>query len=416
MNDHTQKSLWPSLGSGAERARSQAAPKARSGHRPVMGGATVRVPEPGVVFGPEHRYELGPRLGQGGAGTVFLVRDRVLERDIAGKILCSGTPEEARAVLCQEARTLSRMEHPSIVRALGVESVGELPCLLMNCAATTTLQERLSEGALPPLLAIRLAIQLSEALRHAHQRGIVHLDVKPSNISVAPDGRLQLLDFGVGSYHVAVDAELPGPESVIVGTPLYMAPEQWALAQQDGRTDLWAVGMVLYEMLRGELPFGEHPSYLAMLQGGRYPRLSALVNLPPCVDEVIERLLQAEPEDRWSGAEQLLHALRLCHIELARLCSRSAATATQKVMAALTLVGPTLGAAWLEEVTGVTEAELAEALNFLLSQSVIVQEEGHYVVIDSEAPRATWAGLTQAVRDELMAKAAGAASSMDQDC
>jgi class 3 adenylate cyclase/tetratricopeptide (TPR) repeat protein len=217
-----------------------------------------RLPVPGQrLGGPEgRRFEILEPMGRGAMGQVFRARDATLRREVALKFLLPRPGLEALALA--EARAVARLDHANIVRIFDVaewshtRGGARVPFLVMECLEGESLA-RLLERERPGL---RRALELLEAiaagLAHAHERGIVHRDLKPGNVFLTREGTVKLLDFGLS--HLAAEPVRSGLQPA-GGTPAYMAPEQWRGEPQDARTDIWAAGVVLYELLTGELPF-----------------------------------------------------------------------------------------------------------------------------------------------------------------
>ena len=213
-------------------------------------------------------YEVLDSLGAGGMGEVYRARDTNLQRDVAIKILPDASADDAKrlARFEREARLLAALNHPSIATVHGLEHSGSRRYIVMELVPGETLADRLSSGPLPVEEAIRIARQIAEGLEAAHARGVIHCDLKPSNIALTPDGRVKLLDFGLAraftldssseelSVSPTVTSELAGP-GVVSGTVPYMSPEQARGREIDKRTDIWAFGCVLYEMLTGRRAF-----------------------------------------------------------------------------------------------------------------------------------------------------------------
>lgn len=277
----------------------------------------------------DRRYELEALIGQGGVGRVYRARDAELGRSLAIKVLrreLSDDPE-LRERFLREAETASRVVHPGIVR---ISDWGHLadgrPFFVMDLLEGSSLRAVLARhGRLPPARAIEIARRVAEALAAAHQAGIVHRDLKPDNVQLAPDGRVELLDFGLA---IAVDSTAQqGGSRVAFGTPHYMSPEQAAGDPVDGRADLYALGVVLYEMLTGRVPF-DAPTHAEVLG-----QQQSAAPLPPSrvpgvttplgeLEVVVLRCLEKRPEERFRSPRELLSALEAARSALADEPSR----------------------------------------------------------------------------------------------
>jgi len=251
---------------------------------------------PGSRIGP---YEITALLGEGGMGTVWRARHLALKRDDALKVLPDAwAADPARlARFRQEAELLASLNHPHIAQVYGFEQAAGSGALVMELVDGPTLADRLVRGPLPPDEALSIARQIAEALDAAHERGIIHRDLKPANIKVRPDGTVKVLDFGLakvidtlatseGEDPTRSIADLPQLTSagIVMGTPAYMSPEQARGGRVDRRTDIWAFGCVLYEMLTGGRAFegaGATETLAAVLAGSPdWSRLPAAVPAP----------------------------------------------------------------------------------------------------------------------------------------
>ena len=210
--------------------------------------------------------EIGAPLGRGGMGEVYRARDTRLGRDVALKVLpdAFARDPERLARFQREAKVLASLNHPNIAAIYGVEESGKIHGLVLELVEGPTLADRLARGAMPLAEALAIARQLAEGIEAAHERGVVHRDLKPANIKLRPDGVVKVLDFGLaraldeslvdaGSEQSSTSGDLSGNTSVgaLVGTPEYMSPEQRKGLRADKRSDIWAFGAMVYEMLTG---------------------------------------------------------------------------------------------------------------------------------------------------------------------
>jgi serine/threonine-protein kinase len=218
--------------------------------------------QPGTRVGP---HEILTLLGRGGMGEVYRARDGALERDVAIKVLPEplAIDPDRVARLRREAQVLAGLNNPHIAHIHGLEDANGLPALVLELVEGPTLAERLAEGVLARAEVIEIADQIADGLEAAHERGVIHRDLKPANVKITPEGVVKLLDFGLAK---AVAGDRPAPDlsmvttasaeaGEILGTAAYMSPEQARGRDVDKRTDIWAFGCVLFEMLSGRRPF-----------------------------------------------------------------------------------------------------------------------------------------------------------------
>jgi eukaryotic-like serine/threonine-protein kinase len=259
-------------------------------------------------------YSLQRELGRGGMGVVYLARDVQLDRDVAIKVLPTQLARDAaaRERFLREARMAARLSHPHIVPIHRVGEVNGFVFIVMSYVEGETLGERLRiSGPLPPADATRVLREVAWAIAYAHGRGIVHRDVKPDNILLeAGTGRALVTDFGIA--HGSGDP-VPGADpGKIMGTAHFMSPEQAAGEALDGRSDLYALGVVGYLAVSGRLPF-ESPTLPALLlrQASEEPPsvLRAAPGLPPALGAAIDQCLARDPDDRFASGEALAAAL-----------------------------------------------------------------------------------------------------------
>ena len=275
----------------------------------------------GTRFGP---YEILGPLGVGGMGEVYRARDTRLDRIVAFKVLApdlAGQPGH-RERFRRETRAISSLSHPHICASYDVGEENDIAFLVMEYLEGETLAARLLRGPLPRHEVLQRATEIASALDHAHRLGIVHRDLKPSNVMLTAAGA-KLLDFGLAKMQrprfplTPVTATMPAAaatvEGSIVGTVQYMAPEQLEGKEADARTDVFAFGMVVYEMATGQKVFtGEsQASVIAAILRAEAPPLSAFDPLAsPSLDHVIGRCLAKDPDDRWQTTRDLMLELR----------------------------------------------------------------------------------------------------------
>jgi serine/threonine protein kinase len=256
------------------------------------------------------RYRLLERLAVGGSAEVWRARDEQLGRDVAVKRLHPHLmPDEAsRRRLVAEARAAAGLAHPAIVEIYDVDHTGESPALVMELVDGESLATRIArEGPLPPPEAAAIAADIAEALFHAHQRGVIHRDVKPGNVLLSADGRTRLVDFGI-AHSLAVASERLTMAGTVVGSLHSMAPEQLVGGPITPRTDLYGLGAVLHESLTGRPPYAESsPVALAEAQRAGPPRMDGI---DPALAAAIAGCLAYEPEERPLHAGALAEALR----------------------------------------------------------------------------------------------------------
>ena len=261
------------------------------------------------------RYSLRDPLGSGGMAEVFLAYEEVLERDVALKILKEQYADDEGFVerFRREARSAASLNHPNIVHIYdwgGTEN-GEASYIAMEYAPGGTLEDRiLEDGALPPYKAVEVASQIAEALGFAHERGVIHRDIKPQNILLSALGDAKVTDFGLA--RAAYSTSL-SQTSLVLGTASYMSPEQAMGGPADPRSDLYSLGVVLYEMLTGELPYeGDSSVTIAVKHVIEPPRAPGEVNseVSEGISALTQKLLAKDPGDRYTSATQLIEDLR----------------------------------------------------------------------------------------------------------
>src|SRR2546426_1176802 len=279
----------------------------------------------GTRLGP---YEILSPCGAGGMGEVYRARDTRLDRTVAIKIIPAHLSDNAdlRQRFEREARVVSSLNHPHICTLHDIGHVDGVDFLVMEYLEGETLADRLLKGPLPPEQFPRTAVEIADALDRAHKQGVIHRDLKPGNIMLTKAG-VKLLDFGLAklggppppsalSRLSALATEDKSPltaEGTIVGTLQYMAPEQLEGKETDARTDIFALGTVLYEMATGQRAFKgkSQASLIAAILTSEPPPISSLQPMtPPALDRLVKTCLAKDPDERWQSAHDLTHELR----------------------------------------------------------------------------------------------------------
>ena len=329
---------------------------------------------PGTYLGP---YEILAALGAGGMGEVYRARDTTLGRDVAVKVLPAAFTQDAERLgrFEREARLLASLNHPNIGAIYGVEDVpatgsgpGAVRALVLELVEGEGLDDRIRPGAanrkagagLPVADALAIARQIAEALDAAHERGIVHRDLKPANIRITPDGVVKVLDFGLAKASIGADraedmansptAIGPTASGVVLGTAPYMSPEQARGKAMDKRTDIWAFGCVLYEMLTGRRAFsGETTSDTIAAILEREPEWHTLpTTTPPHIVRLLKRCLEKDPKQRLRDIGDA--RIELDATGVAPSVAPSAPTSWSRVaipVLAVAVAGALAAAAWL---------------------------------------------------------------------
>ena len=310
------------------------------------------------------RYEILAPLGAGGMGEVFYARDPQLDRAVAIKILTSSRATGPQLERFQrEARAVARITHPHICTIYDVGQFDGVPFLVMELLEGETLAERLEHGPVPIDRALISAGQIAEALDAAHRKGVIHRDLKPSNVMVTASG-VKLLDFGLAKLREGDDAdrlerstkslELT-QQGALLGTIPYMAPEQVEGRDADARTDVFALGVILYEMTAGRPPFEARSpaSVLAsILTHDPQPLSSLRPGVPAGVDRVVKKCLAKDPDERWQSAADLNAALQWSREDSASphalpLAIDKRRHVSRRVLAALLVTAVAAAATWI---------------------------------------------------------------------
>ncbi|HEV3141364.1 MAG TPA: protein kinase, partial [Vicinamibacterales bacterium] len=273
---------------------------------------------PGAQLG---AYEILSLIGTGGMGEVYRARDSKLNRDVALKVLLEreAADPQRRARFAREAQSVAALNHPNIVTIYSVEEAGDIPFFTMELVAGRPLQEIIPAGGMTLDRLLPIAMALADALTAAHAKGITHRDLKPANVMVGADNRVKILDFGLAKLHELPSATPPGAtafptaehitgEGRIVGTAAYMSPEQAEGKLVDHRTDIFSLGVMLYEMTTGERPFrGDTTISVISAIVKDTPRSVTDVNpsLPRDLGRIVRRALVKDPDHRYQTVRDL---------------------------------------------------------------------------------------------------------------
>ena len=249
------------------------------------------------------RYRIQAVIGEGGMGTVYKAEDELLGMPVAIKALKSQYTRDSHAVtnLKEEARIAMQLSHRHIVRLHNLQQAGEHFFLVMEYVDGRTFREVLNLYGTLPLATVRQVLQVcSDALSYAHRHEVLHRDLKPANLLLTKDGVLKIIDFGVACLMSSQK-----DDSHIMGTPIYMSPEQIRGETLDGRTDIYSLGVILYELLTGAPPFPKGTTDLDLLMKGP----AELPNLPPEIHDVMRKALAPKRKERWNTLEDFARAM-----------------------------------------------------------------------------------------------------------
>src|ERR1041385_5894955 len=276
-------------------------------------------------------YQIVNLIGEGGMGEVYLATDTTLGRRVALKVLppfVSKDPERLRR-FTQEARAASRLSHPNVcvVHEIGETDDGR-PFIAMEYVEGVTLRQRMRDHVMKHGDVLDIAIQIADALTAAHEAGIVHRDIKPENIVIRPEGYVKILDFGLaklterykGVSHMTMSTLLfDSSPGIVIGRAAYMSPEQARGVGVDERTDIWGLGVVLYEMASGRPPFtGETPTdvVVAIVERDQPPISQFVEGTPPELERIVRKALRKDRNERYQIVKELAIDLRTLRREL----------------------------------------------------------------------------------------------------
>ena len=289
------------------------------------------------------RYEVIERVGRGGMGVLYRGRDPVLDREVAIKVMAGdfSTDESARSRFFREARASARLQHRNIVTIFEFAEDAGTPYIAMEFLRGQTLSQRLASQ--PPLTLVQkldIVTQLLTGLHYAHEQGIIHRDVKPANVWLLDDGTVKLLDFGIAK----IAASTMTSAGSVLGSAFYMAPEQVSGREVDGRADVFAAGVVLYELLSQHRPFeAETPTAVMMkiVSEDPQPLSKFCPDLPPALIAAVMKALQREAPRRFPHAGDFAAELKLVRLSAER--GRETQTTESPDLAQTIFIPPTPG-------------------------------------------------------------------------
>jgi serine/threonine protein kinase len=260
------------------------------------------------------RFKVIDELGRGAMGVVYRAQDSALGRTVAIKtIALTGSAAERdvhEARFLQEARAAGSIGHPSIITIYDVGREGDTAFIAMELLEGRDLRDMIHDVSLMPSRSVAIAAAVAEGLAFAHERGVVHRDIKPGNIMILPDGRVKIMDFGIARLH---EPSVKTQTGVLLGSPQYMAPEQIVGQAFDHRADIFSLGLVLYEMLTGAKPFQGEDIPELMFKVANMPATPPshiAPDLPPVIDYIVARALKKRPDERYASAAEMAKDLR----------------------------------------------------------------------------------------------------------
>jgi serine/threonine-protein kinase len=269
------------------------------------------------------RYRVLKELGRGAMGLVYLGKDPTIQRFVAIKTMRldqidnDDKLQDVKARFFREAESTGRLSHPNIVTIYDAGEENDLGYIAMELIEGTSLKQRARKPNLMPVNEVLLTLAIvADALDYAHQQGVVHRDIKSANIMLTKDRVVKVMDFGIAKMASSSKTQT----DKVLGTPMYMSPEQIAGKKVDGRSDIFSLGVVLFELLTGQPPFTADnlSALLFSIVHHPHPDIQTLrPDLPPMVREMVDRALQKELPHRYRRAEQFAHELRACLQSLA---------------------------------------------------------------------------------------------------
>src|SRR5215207_6444120 len=314
------------------------------------------------------KYTLEARLGEGGMAAVYQSQHPQFHRPVAIKVLPPTIGQDAsfRVRFAREGQMIAGLNHPSIIRVYDIDQADGLFYMVMDLLPGGTLEARLREGGLDRRWSVDVIVKMAEALDYAHTRGVIHRDIKPSNILLDAESQPVLADFGIARMAQAESDPNLTAAGTVMGTPAYMAPEQLSGDQLDARSDIYALGVVLYQLLAGRAPFTGDTMAVVTAHLTKQPQaLRELVSdLPPALNAVVLQALAKQPEHRFKSAGVFAQALRSAAADLEPGLVRVAS-------AARALAAPVFGAGMLPRA----EAGAGQATAVMPAQSATAGQQ-----------------------------------------
>ena len=342
-------------------------------------GSRHPYPAPGQTIS---HYKILSELGRGGMGVVYKAEDSKLERTVALKFLASHLLEdkEGRARFMREAKAAAALDHSNICTVHEIDEVEGQTFIAMACIEGQTVKDKIAERPLKLEEALDIAIQTAQGLQAAHEKGIVHRDIKGANLMVTPQGQVKVMDFGLAQ--LAEQSRLT-KTATILGTPAYMSPEQAQKSTTDRRTDIWSLGVVIYEMVTGRLPFErerQEAVLYAIANEDPEPITAQRAGLPMELEWVVGKAMAKDASERYQHVEEML-------VDLKSLSKRLAAgKSTSGVQPALTPQRPTVPVSLREEMVPKRKLRLHQALFAVTAVALLIPAVVHFRETPPEKP------------------------------